>query len=687
MRPTVHRRRFIQGVAAGGAVLAFGRSALAMRNRVEPAVLSGDRFDLVIDETPVNITGRPRMATAVNGSIPAPTLRLREGDTVTINVTNRLSETTSIHWHGLRLPADMDGVPGLSFRGIRPGETFTYRFPIVQGGTYWYHSHSGMQEQTGLYGSLILEPRAKEPYSYDRDYVVVLSDWTDEDPTTIVSNLKQDSEYYNFHQRTVGTFFADAGRQGWGPTISDRLMWGGMRMSPTDIMDVTGATYTFLINGQPPAANWTALFKPGEKVRLRFINSASMSTFDVRIPDLPLRIVQADGTDIAPVEVDEFRIGVAETYDVIVEPRNEQAYTIFAQAQDRSGYARATLAPRPGMSGLIPPMDPRPLRTMTDMGMGDMAGMDMGGTKSMPDMEGMPGMDMSKPGMDHGSMPGMDHGAMPGMDMSKPSTSHGSMPGMDMSKPGMNHGSMPGMHHGSMPGMDMSKPGMNHGSMPGMDMSKPGMNHGSMPGMDHGSMPGMDHKAMPGTGGMDMSGPKPPTVNADGVDPKTLQGKPEVDNVAMSPKSRLAEAGDGLDGNGRRVLTYAQLKSLRPAPHSSPVQQEIEFHLTGNMERFVWGFDGKKFSEAGPAHVKLGERVRFVMINDTMMEHPMHLHGFLFAVENGQGDRLPLKHTINVKPGERMSFVYTADTPGHWAFHCHLLFHMETGMFRTVVVA
>src|SRR6266852_5183683 len=628
------RRRFVQGMASTGALLAFSPSALAMRDRVEAAVLTGDRFDLVIEETAVNVTGRKRMATAVNGSVPAPTLRFREGDTVTIKVTNRLSEDTSIHWHGIRLPADKDGVPGLSFRGIRPGETFTYRFPIVQTGTYWYHSHSGGQEQTGLYGPLILEPRARESYSYDRDYVVVLSDWSDEDPMTIVSNLKQQSDYYNFHQRTVGTFVADVKKQGWGPTISDRLMWGGMRMSPTDIMDVTGATYTFLINGQPPAANWTALFKPGEKVRLRFINSASMATFDVRIPDLPLRIVQADGTDIAPVEVDEFRIGVAETYDVIVEPRNEQAYTIFAQAQDRSGYARATLAPRPGMSGLIPPMDPRPLRTMTDMGMGDMAGMDMGGTKGMPDMEGMPGMDMSKPGTDHGAMPGMDHG-----------------------------------------------------SMPGMDMSKPGMSHGSMPGMDHGSMPGMDHKAMPGTGGMDMSGPKPPTVNADGVDPKTLQGKPEVDNVAMSPKSRLAEAGDGLDGNGRRVLTYAQLKSLRPAPHSPPVQQEIEFHLTGNMERFVWGFDGKKFSEAGPVHVKLGDRVRFVLINDTMMEHPMHLHGFLFAVENGQGDRLPLKHTINVKPGERMSFVYTADTPGHWAFHCHLLFHMETGMFRTVVVA
>jgi CopA family copper-resistance protein len=657
MRAILHRRRFVQGIATAGAMLAFSRPALAMRNRVEPEGLTGDRFDLVIDESPVNITGRPRMATAVNGSLPAPTLRFREGDTVTINVTNRLSESTSVHWHGIRLPADMDGVPGLTFRGIRPGETFTYRFPIVQSGTYWYHSHSGMQEQTGLYGPLILEPRSREPYAYDRDYVVVLSDWTDEDPMTIVSNLKQQSDYYNFHRRTVGTFVADVRKQGLGPTVSDRLMWGGMRMSPTDIMDVTGATYTFLINGQPPAANWTALFKPGERVRLRFINSASMSTFDVRIPELPLRIVQADGTDIEPVEVDEFRIGVAETYDVIVAPRNEQAYTIFAQAQDRTGYARATLAPRPGMSGVIPPMDPRPMRNMTDMGMGDMAGMDMGGTKGMSDMEGMPGMDMTKPGTNHDSMPGMDHGSMPGMDMSKPGTNHGSMPGMD------------------------------HGSMPGMDMSKAGMSHGSMPGMDHGSMPGMDHKAVPGMGAMDMSGPKPPTVNADGVDPKTLSRNPEVDNVAMSPKNRLAEAGDGLDGNGRRVLTYAQLKALRPTAHSPPVQQEIEFHLTGNMERWVWGFDGKKFSEAGPVHVKLGERVRFVLINDTMMEHPIHLHGFLFAVENSQGDRLPLKHTINVKPGERMSFLYTADTPGHWAFHCHLLFHMETGMFRTVVVA
>ena len=614
MQHTIRRRRFIEGVAASGAMLALSRPSWAVPDRREAAVLTGDRFDLVIDETPVNITGRSRMATAVNGSLPAPTLRFREGDTVTINVTNRLPEDTSIHWHGIRLPADMDGVPGLSFRGIRPGETFTYRFPILQTGTYWYHSHSGMQEQTGLYGPLILEPAVKEPYAYDRDYVVVLSDWTDEDPMTIVSNLKQQSDYYNYHRRTVGTFFADVRKQGWGPTISDRLMWGQMRMSPTDIMDVTGATYTFLVNGQPPAANWTALFKPGEKVRLRFINSATMSTFDVRIPGLPLRIVQADGTDIVPVEVDEFRIGVAETYDVIVEPRDEQAYTIFAQAQDRSGYARGTLAPRTGMSGAIPPMDPRPMRTMADMGMGDMAGMGMGGTKSMPSMEGM-----------SGSAP----------------TGTGSL------------------QTGSM------------GDMPGMDMSMPGMHHDATPGMDR----------------MEKPGAKPPTVNADGVDPNTLAAQPQVDNVAVSPRNRLAEAGDGLDGNGRRVLTYAQLQAFRPTRDTRPVQKEIEFHLTGNMERWVWGFNGKKFSEVGPVRVKLGDRVRFVLINDTMMEHPIHLHGFLFAVENGQGDRQPLKHTINVKPGERMSFVYTADTPGHWAFHCHLLYHMETGMFRTVLVA
>jgi CopA family copper-resistance protein len=363
-------------------------------------------------------------------------------------------------------------------------------------------------------------------------------------------------------------------------------MWGKMRMSPTDIMDVTGSTYTFLTNGQPPAVNWTGLYKPGERVRLRFINASSMTTFDVRIPGLSLSMVQADGNDIEPVSVGEFRIGLAETYDVIVTPTDEAAYTIFAQAQDRSGYARGTLAPRIGMTGAVPLMDPPPLRTMTDMGMS------------------------------------MSGGAMAGMDMS---------------------------------------------TMSAEDMAK-------MPGMDHGA------GGAPAQEGV-------VRVNADGVDPKSLTGQPNVDNMAMSSTNRLAEAGTGLDGNQRRVLTYADLRSLTPNPSEDPPTREIEFHLTGNMERWTWGFDGKKFSEAAPVRVKLGERVRFVLINNTMMEHPIHLHGFFTVLENGQGDHLPLKHTVNVKPGEKLGYVFTADTPGHWAFHCHLLYHMETGMFRTVLVA
>jgi len=408
---------------------------------------------------------------------------------------------------------------------------------------------------------------------------------------TVVSNLKQQGDYYNYGQRTAGTFLEDTKNQGLKATLADRLMWGKMRMSPTDIMDVTGATYTFLINGQPPAANWSALFKPGERVRLRFINGASMTTFDVRIPGLPLKVVAADGNDIEPVTVGEFRIGVAETYDVIVEPKKDAAYTIFAQAQDRSGYARATLSPRPGMEGAVPPMDPRPIRGMDDMGMS---------------------------GMDHG---GMDHGGM----------------------------NMAGMDHGAM---DMSK----------MDMSD----------MD---MAGMDHSAM------NMPADHQPSMT-DGQ--ATLKTGPAVDNIAMDAKSRLDEPGTGLDDNGRRVLVYTDLKALNPDKETRAPDREITFHLT---ERWVWGFDGKKFSEAPPVNIKLGERVRFVLINDTMMEHPIHLHGFLFSVENGNDGQLPLKHTINVKPGERTSFIFTADTPAHWAFHCHLMYHMETGMFRTVLVA
>ena len=636
------------GMGAGGLLGGIGRARAVEAQKT----LTGNRLDLTVGPVPINITGRARTATAVNGTVPAPILRFREGETVTINVTNRLDEPTSIHWHGVRLPNSMDGVPGLTFKGIMPGETFTYRFPVIQSGTYWYHSHSGMQEQTGLYGPLIFEPKAKEPYAYDRDYVVMLSDWTDEDPMTVVSNLKQQGDYYNYNQRTLGTFIADSKRQGFSATLADRLMWGKMRMSPTDIMDVTGATYTFLINGQPPAANWTALFNRGERVRLRFINGSSMSTFDVRIPGLPMTIVQADGANVQPVEVDEFRIGVAETYDAIVTPGELEAYTIFAQAQDRSGYARATLATRAGMATAIPAMDPRLMRSMADMGMGD--------------MDGMSGMDMSSPGKADGGMPGMDMSGMPAMK-----DGPADMPGMKM--PGMSDADMAKMHH-DMPGMKMdtdSKPGMNMQGMSDADMAK--MHH-EMPGltMDHSSMKGMTKAEVP-------------TSNADGIDPSTLQGQPGVDNVAMETKDRQKEAGVGLDGNGRRVLTYAQLAALDKT-NDLPPTRELQFHLTGNMDRWTWGFDGKKFSEAGPINVKLGERIRFALINDTMMEHPIHLHGFFFEVENGQA-AMPSKHTINVKPGERVNVVFTADTPGYWAFHCHLLYHMEMGMFRTVVVA
>lgn len=610
----IGRRRFVVGVAAGsvaGLVLTRGGARAAAPHPQQ--VLSGNRFDLVIGPAPVNITGRRATATLVNGSLPAPVQHWREGDTITLNVTNRLPVTSSIHWHGIRVPPGMDGVPGLSFAGIAPGETFVYHFKLheKQSGTYWYHSHSAFQEQTGLYGPIVIEPRAGYPEPFERDYVVMLSDWSDTNPETIVSNLKFQSDYYNFHQRTIGTFFANVSRQGLGPTIQDRLMWGRMRMSPTDILDVSGATYTYLLNGQPPAANWTALFRPGERVRLRFINGSTMSIFDVRIPGLTMHVVSADGNEVEPVPVDEFRISVAETYDVIVTP-GDRAYTIFAQAEDRTGYASGTLAPRAGMSAPIPPMDPRPLRTMVDMGMDHM-------------------------GM--GSMGGMSHGSISGMQMD------GSQMG------GAQAGGMSGMAHGSMPGMQMS--GMQSGAM--------GMAHGAMAGMQRGA-------------GVTRTGNK-------------LTRGVEVDNVAMMPTERISEPGEGLNRTGRRALAYTDLRARMRGADPRPPSRDITLHLTGNMERFIWGFDGKKFSEAGPIRLRLGERVRFVLINDTMMEHPIHLHGLWSEFENGHGAYRPYKHTINVKPGGRLSYLVTADTAGRWAYHCHLLYHMEAGMFRTVEVA
>jgi CopA family copper-resistance protein len=634
----ISRRRFVQGSAGAGALAVTGTALWPGRSLAAPGphmpVLSGTQFDLTIGATPVNLTGRPAVATTVNGSLPGPILRWRQGDTVTLNVTNHLDEATSIHWHGIRAPANMDGVPGLSFPGIGPGQTFVYRIPIFQSGTYWYHSHSMFQEQTGVYGSIIIEPKSGYPVAFDRDYVVLLSDWSDQPPETIVSNLKFQSDYYNFHQRTAGTFFADIGKHGLAATVADRLEWGRMRMSPTDIADVTGATYTYLLNGMPPGANWTGLFRPGERVRLRFINGSSMTFFDVRIPGLKMNVVEADGNAVEPVEVDEFRIGVAETYDVIVHPLGNSAYTIFAQSEDRTGYARGTLATRAGTAGPIPPMDPRPIRTMTDMGMG--------------------GMDMS------GGSAGMSTGGSSAMATDAPAQqmSHGGM--------AMGPASMPEMR-----GADAMAPIRNEdaGGMAGMNRggsSKSGMK------MDQGSMGGTE------MGGMNMQ-----------LDPiaKRMQGAIGVDNVAMSPTERLNEAGDGLDGNGRRVLTYTDLRATRPGDDPRPPSREIVLHLTGNMTRYIWGFDGKKFSQAEPIRLKLGERVRFVLINDTMMEHPIHLHGLWSELENGYGKYRPYKHTIIVKPGEKLSYLVTADEPGEWAYHCHLLYHMEMGMFRTVIVA
>jgi CopA family copper-resistance protein len=645
---SLSRRRFVQGLAAGGAIAALDWDAGPLLGETEhhaPGMLTGDHFDLTIDYLPVNFTGRHRLATAVNGSVPGPTLRWREGDTVTLAVTNRLKEMTSIHWHAIRLPSGMDGVPGLSFPGIKPNETFTYRIPVVQSGTYWYHSHSRFQEQTGVVGAIVIEPRDKELINFDREYVVLLTDWTDTNPETVFSNLKEQSDYYNYHQRTAGTFFSDVKKIGLRSTISNRMMWGPMNMSPTDLADVTGATYTYLLNGNSPNANWTGLFKPGERVRLRFINGSSMTFFDVRVPGLPMTVMQADGNDVQPVTVDEFRIGVAETYDVIVQPRENAAYTIFAQSEDRSGYARGTLAPSLGMTVGIPQMDPRPMRTMADMGMASMGSMNMGGM-NMAGIDGMKPKDMPAMAKDSTAQDGMK--GMAGMDMG--TSSKQSMPAMDK-------GNTPGAAQQNMAGMLM----------------------GNAAGTIPFPQPRPNTMQLPGAGAID--------VKLTPSSPMAMRVGPQVVGVAMNAGERLNDPGSGLQGNGRRVLTYADLRARYRGVDARPPSREIVLHLSGNMERFIWGFNGKKFSDAEPIELKLGERVRFVLINDTMMEHPIHLHGVWSELENGHGEFNPYKHTITVKPAERVSYLVSADTPGRWAYHCHLLYHMEAGMFRTVVIS
>ncbi|MDJ0879084.1 MAG: copper resistance system multicopper oxidase [Halieaceae bacterium] len=550
--------------------------------------LSGNVFDLSVDKARCSIDGRGGKGILVNGQLPAPLLRWREGDTVTLRVTNRLAVDTSIHWHGILLPFQMDGVPGVTFPGIKPGETFVYEFPLKQAGTYWYHSHSGLQEQSGHYGPLIIEPRDTDPDAADREYVILLSDWTFEDPHRVFAKLKKMPDNYNFQQRTVGEFFRDSREDGFGNTVDDRLMWGAMRMNAADIADVTGATYTYLINGHGPQDNWTGLFSPGERVRLRFINASAMSIFNVRIPGMPVTVVQADGLPVDPVEVEEFQIGVAETFDVIVQPE-DRAYTLMAESNDRYGYARATLAPRAGLSAQVPALRPRPTLTMKDMA------------------------------MDHG-----EHG-------------------------GMNHG-------------DMEHAAMGHG-----DMDHAAMGHGDM---DHSSMGhGTDHAG--GAARQEHNHPKGPGVVG----------------LAMNPVNRLGERPLGLQDVDHRVLVYTDLRAREKNPDTRQPQRELELHLTSNMERYMWSFDGIKFSEVdGPIKLYKDERVRLTLVNDTMMPHPIHLHGMFFEVVTREGDFKPRKHTIVVKPGEKMSVDITADAVGDWAFHCHLLYHMHAGMMRVVSV-
>lgn len=557
---TLTRRQFVEGVALGAVAVSLGVSPL--KSAAQPSRFLSEKAELNIGRAVVNITGKNRHAITVNGSLPAPTLRFKEGDELLLRVHNSLNEDSSIHWHGLLVPSDMDGVPGFSFPGIHPNETFTYRFPLKQSGTYWYHSHSAMQEAMGLYGAIIIDPQEPPPYHYNREHVVLLSDWSDNHPAHILDRLRKKGDYYNYQQRTVGDFFKDVREQGFATAWAERQAWGKMRMTPTDLADVSASTYTYLVNGQNPATNWTGIFRKGEKIRLRFINASAMTYFDIRIPGLSMTVVAADGQEVEPVSVDEFRLAVAETLDVIVEPI-EEAYTVFAQSMDRSGYARATLATAEGLQALIPELDKRPLLTMSDMGHGST--------------------------MDHG-----DH-----------ANRHGSHQAM--------------LHH-----------------------------------------------------------------------PASEKNNPGVDMQTHTPTPKLDDPGIGLRNlprnEGKKVLAYADLHSVFTDPDGREPAREIELHLTGHMGRYVWSFDGIPFNKANPISLKYGERVRVVLVNDTMMEHPIHLHGMWSDLEDEHGKFQVRKHTISMPPGTRRSFRVTADALGRWAFHCHLLMHMDTGMFREVRV-
>ncbi|MFB0380255.1 copper resistance system multicopper oxidase [Xanthomonas euvesicatoria] len=575
------RRRFVQGLALGGVAAASGLwryDARAAAQATTP-VLRGSSQSLQIGRLPVNFTGHTRSAITVNQSLPAPTLRWREGDTVGVRVRNALADqATSVHWHGLLLPANMDGVPGMSFDGIAPGQEYHYRFTLRQSGTYWYHSHSMFQEQSGLYGAIVIDPLTPPPYRHDREHVVLLSDWTDLDPAALFRRLKQMPSHDNYAQRTVVDFLRDARDDGLRATLADRGMWGRMRMIPTDLSDVNANTYTYLLNGVAPAGNWTGLFKPGEKVLLRFINGSSMTYFDIRIPGLRMTVVAADGQYVHPVSVDELRIAAAETFDVIVEPLGQDAFTLFAQDMGRTGFACGTLAVQHGLQAPIPALDRRAILTMQDMGHGD------GMHHALPAMHGAPGMLAA-----HGTHTMHSH---------DDAQAHDKAP-----------------HH-----------------------------------------------------------------------PASETGNPLIDMRSNATAPRLDDPGVGLRDNGRRVLCYADLHSVFEDPDGREPGRDIELHLTGHMEKFAWSFDGIAFASAQPLRLQYGERLRIVLVNDTMMQHPIHLHGMWSDLEDAHGNFQVRKHTIDMPPGTRRTYRVRADALGRWAYHCHLLYHMEAGMMREVRV-
>jgi len=584
----VSRRAALGGSAALAAAYLLPRRVFAktpqagMMGELDASVPEG--IDLVLERKEFLIGGRLGQAIAINGSIPGPVIRMKEGKDVLIRVHNRLNESSSIHWHGMLVPFTMDGVPGISFPGIGSGETFTYRYKVRQNGTYWYHSHSGFQEQLGHYGQLIIEPSSPDPVQYDVEHSLVLSDWTFEDPATIFSKLKKIDGYFNFQRPTTANLSDQVRntKKSLGDAIAMRLRWDWMRMDPTDIADVTGITYSFLMNGKTSAENPTFLARPGQRVRLRITNASSQTYYDFRIPGLSMTVVQADGQDVKPVETDELRIAVAETYDVIVTLPDAKAYTLFAETMDRSGSVRGTLSPAAGMNAEVPRRRPRPMLGMADMGM---------------------------------------------------------------------------MH----------------------DMPSGKMDHGSM---EHAS-PHAEPSPRAASGGGRLATMKLPEMvphGPNGHGPASI-------TMAKNVYRQLDDPGLGLGKDGWRVLTYGQLRALTPPPGRRPPTREIDLHLTGNMRNFIWGFDGKKWSDSKMIRFVFGERLRINFFNDTMMNHPIHLHGMWMDLYAGhEYSENPRKHTVNVQPAELLTVDVTADAPGQWAFHCHLLYHMEAGMFRTVAV-